>query len=74
MSRFDRNKCIEATGGQFDLIMVAAKRARDIQKGATPYISNASNNAITTALQEIEQGYITKEYLYTPDFDPDNVF
>lgn len=47
---------------RYHLTLVAAQRARDIMAGATPFIES-ENRACLTALQEIEQGFVDKNYL-----------
>lgn len=61
MARFDRNKCIENTGGQFDLIMMATKRARELQNGKKPLVDPGDDKPTVVALREIEQGLYTKD-------------
>lgn len=62
-------KCVENIGGnQFELILIAATRAREIAN--TRSIAQRSNpdlkypvKIVTSALQEVEQGQIGREYL-----------
>lgn len=56
-------------GNQFDLIMVAARRARDLQRGAETLTSKPGASEALTALREIEEGAIEYEYLYTPELE-----
>jgi DNA-directed RNA polymerase subunit K/omega len=39
---------------------VASERAREIKRGSTPRVQG-DNGAVVTALEEIEQGFYTKE-------------
>lgn len=59
-------------GGKYNLIIVAARRAHDLQKGAKPLIDNIEGHKYPTiALKEIEAGLITHNY--PRDFiDPHN--
>lgn len=62
MAHIDRDKCVINAGGQHDLILMAAHRAREIQNGSEPRIEE-EHSAPVTALKEIERGlYTRKEY------------
>lgn len=62
-------KCVENVGGnQFELILIAATRAREIAN--TRGIAQKNNpqlkydtRIVTSALEEVEQGKIGREYL-----------
>lgn len=62
-------KCVEQVGGnQFELILIAATRAREIANART--IAQKANpqlkypvKIVTSALEEVEQGKIGREYL-----------
>jgi len=51
-------------GGQHELIVMAAKRAREITKGSRPLVkvTNPHEKATVTALREIEEGLYTKDH------------
>ena len=51
---------VEQIGSRFELVLVAAARAREIKRGSTPRVQG-DNGAVVTALEEIEQGLTTKE-------------
>jgi len=65
----DVQKCVENIGGnQFELILIAATRAREIAN--TRSISQKNNpqleypnRIVTAALEEVEQNKIGREYL-----------
>ena len=61
MAHIDRNKAVENAGGQHDLILMAAHRAREIQNGSEPKIDPENHSAPVIALKEIERGLYTKE-------------
>ena len=46
----------------FELVLVAAQRARELKRGYQPHITSNSG-AMLTALAEIEGGHITDAYL-----------
>ncbi|MGQ9525680.1 MAG: DNA-directed RNA polymerase subunit omega [Armatimonadota bacterium] len=43
-------------GNRYDLVMVAARRAKELQEGHPPLIRTDSTNPLTIALEEIEAG------------------
>ena len=65
----DVQKCVENVGGnQFELILIAATRAREIAN--TRGIAQKNNpqlkyptRIVTAALEEVEQGTVGREYL-----------
>jgi DNA-directed RNA polymerase subunit omega len=60
----DTDKCVEMIGNRFNLVLVAAQRARELRRGSRPLVDNSNNStASVLALKEIEQGKIGIEYL-----------
>ena len=60
MKSIDRLKCVENAGGQHDLVLMAAHRARQLDNGAEPRLENTEGHKNTVvALMEIEQGLWT---------------
>jgi DNA-directed RNA polymerase subunit omega len=62
-SRLTSQAAVEAVGNRYDLVLIASARARELQDGATPLVSNGSGKFISTALLEIEHGHVGREYL-----------
>jgi DNA-directed RNA polymerase omega subunit len=60
MARITSQKAAQMIGSQFDLVLVASQRARELRNGSPPRIE-VKNGACITAIQEIEQGLYTKE-------------
>ena len=60
MARITSQKAAKMIGSQFDLILVAAQRARELSGGSTPKV-DSKNGPCITALKEIEQGLYTKQ-------------
>jgi len=59
----DMQKCVDVMGSRFDMILVAAQRAREIKRSSAKHISS-ENTAVVAALEEIQAGKIDKaEYL-----------
>ena len=58
----DTDKCVEMIGNRFDLVLVASQRVRELKRGALPKVTTKST-PIVAALEEIEAGFIGREYL-----------
>jgi DNA-directed RNA polymerase subunit omega len=52
MARITVEDCLEKVSSRFDLVLLAAKRAKQLAKGAKPLIVT-DNRDIVTALREI---------------------
>lgn len=52
---------LENWGSKYALVVLAAKRAKQIKSGAPPLIATSSKNPLTIALEEIAAGKITCE-------------
>ena len=53
---------VEALGNRYDLVLVAAQRARELRRGHAPKIVT-KYGAMVTAILEIEEGVVGNEYL-----------
>ncbi len=62
MARITSEKAALAVENRFDLVLIASQRARELKRGSMPKITS-KNGAILTALREIEEGYIGRDYL-----------
>jgi DNA-directed RNA polymerase subunit omega len=60
MARITSQKAAQMVGSQFDLVLVAAQRARELKNGSAPRVES-KNGPCITALKEIEAGQYTKE-------------
>ena len=59
MARVTVEDCLEKVPNRFDLVLMAARRARQLDKGAPPLIDNERNSKPTVlALREIAAGAI----------------
>ena len=63
MARITSEDAVSAIGNQYDMILIASRRVRELKNGYKPLISDPHRNEIITALREIEQGKIGREYL-----------
>jgi DNA-directed RNA polymerase subunit omega (EC 2.7.7.6) len=60
MARITSQKAAQMIGSQFDLVLVAAQRARELRSGIKPLI-DTKNDSCITALKEIELGLYTRQ-------------
>jgi len=61
----DTEQCVENVGNKFDLVLIAAARARELkrQNRDNPFAKFAQVHTNVTALLEIQEGKIGREYL-----------
>jgi DNA-directed RNA polymerase subunit omega len=65
MARVTVEDCLEHVDNRFELVMLAAKRARDIAiKGAQPLVEWENDKPTVVALREIAAGLIDKDILF----------
>lgn len=62
MARITSQKAAEMAGNRFDLVLMASVRVRELKKGHLPKVYTTNGPAVT-ALKEIEEGRIGREYL-----------
>lgn len=62
MARITSQKAAEAVENRFDLVLIASQRVRELKRGALPKVDR-KNGVIVTALREIEEGHIGRDYL-----------
>ncbi len=68
MARVTVQDAVEKVGNRFDLVLVAARRARQMQVGGKDALVPEENDKTTViALREIEQGLITNQILDVRD-------
>ena len=69
MARITVEDCLEVVDNRFDLVMMAAKRARQLANGVEPQIDNAENDDKPTvlALREIAARRIDQPYIDAVD-------
>lgn len=65
MARITVEDCLQVVDNRFDLVMMAAKRARQLANGVEPQIDNSEANDKPTvlALREIAAGRINNTYI-----------
>jgi DNA-directed RNA polymerase subunit omega len=61
-ARFSNEKAVESVGNRYDLILIASARVRELHKGHQPKLRTKLGKTLT-ALTEIEEGLVGREYL-----------
>ncbi len=67
MARVTVEDCMEKVHNRFDLVLAAARRARQIYAGAQPTVEEENDKPTVLALREIAEGNIGLEVLDQPD-------
>jgi DNA-directed RNA polymerase subunit omega len=62
MARITSEDAVNKVGNRFDLVLIASQRAKELHAGATPMVKPSANKGLT-ALREIEEGHVGREYL-----------
>lgn len=64
MARVTVEDAVKKVGNRFDLVLIAARRARQIgTDGAEPMVNAENDKPTVIALREIEQGFVSQETL-----------
>ncbi|NOQ12940.1 MAG: DNA-directed RNA polymerase subunit omega [Methyloprofundus sp.] len=61
MARVTIDDCLENVENRFELVLLASKRARQLEKGADEFVSRDNDKDTVLALREIAEGYVTPE-------------
>lgn len=64
---FSPGDCVKHIPNQFELVLIATKRFRELNKGATPHVNSNGDHNMTVAMREIASGHIGREYLFKKD-------
>jgi len=67
MARVTVEDCMEKITNRFDLVLAAARRARQIYAGSQPTVEEENDKPTVIALREIAGGTIGLEVLDQPD-------
>jgi DNA-directed RNA polymerase subunit omega len=67
MARITVEDCLERIPNMFQLVLVAAKRARQLANGAHPMVDWENDKPTVVALREIADGYVNEEILTQRD-------
>jgi DNA-directed RNA polymerase subunit omega len=61
MARITVEDCLDQVPNRFELVLVAARRAKQLLKGARPLVES-ENKDIVTALREVAAGKVGIQY------------
>ncbi len=61
MARITVEDCLEKVPNRFELVLLAARRAKQLLKGARPLV-NSDNKEVVAALREIGEGKVSMQY------------
>lgn len=67
MARVTVEDAVNKVGNRFDLVLLAARRARQISMGSKPLVDEENDKPTVIALREIEEGLISEEFLDKQD-------
>ena len=73
MARITIEDCSENIPNKFQLVLVAAKRARQLANGAEPMVEWENDKPTVIALREIAAGYITESILEERERSPEDL-
>ena len=62
MARITIEDCIEKVPNRFELVQMAAIRAKQLKKGALPLLKSEENKEVVMSLREIAAGYVSPDY------------
>ena len=75
MARVTVEDCLEKLGNRFDLVLVAAKRARQLSTGGKePNLPWEGDKPTVMALREIADGLITRDILTAKPEEEEDLF
>ncbi|HHH44126.1 MAG TPA: DNA-directed RNA polymerase subunit omega [Gammaproteobacteria bacterium] len=63
MARVTVEDCLDKVDNRFQLVLVATKRARQLARGAEPFVEWENDKPTVVALREIAENYITASIL-----------
>jgi DNA-directed RNA polymerase subunit omega len=61
MARITVEDCLDNVGNRFELVLLGARRAKQLLKGARPLVES-DNKEVVTALREIAAAEVVMEY------------
>lgn len=70
MARVTIDEAVKKAGNRFDLILMASRRARQLQiMGKTPFVDHDNDKETVIALREVEEGFLTNAVLESQNHD-----
>ncbi len=74
MARITVEDCLENIENIFEMVLVAAKRARRVAHGAEPMVERENDKPTVIALREIAEGLVTPAILEEIELPPVDEF
>ena len=65
MARVTIEDCLEHVENRFKLVLLAGRRARQLQKGADPFVPRGKDKDTVVALREIAAGHVSDDNINT---------
>lgn len=62
-NQVSNDDCVKKIPNRFELVLVAAQRAKELAYGSRPKTASVGAGHCVTALNEIEEGHIGRDYL-----------
>jgi len=73
MARITVEDCIDHLDNRFDLVLMAAKRARQLANGVEPLLPWENDKPTVMALREIADGLVTTDILQEPEESEESI-
>jgi DNA-directed RNA polymerase subunit omega len=73
MARITVEDCLEHVDNRFDLVLLAARRARQLVNGVDPLVPWENDKPTVVALREIADGLISEETMAEPEETTDSI-
>ena len=70
MARITVEDCLDNVENRFELVLVAARRARQLHLGHDPQVPEDRDKHTVIALREIAEGFVTRDILKEAEVDP----
>ncbi len=70
MARITIEDCMEKIPNRFQLVQMAAIRAKQLKRGAAALLDKDDNKEVVTALREIAAGIVVPDMEEVPEIDP----
>lgn len=67
MARVTVEDCVDKIGNRFEMVLTAARRARQLYSGADPYLEWENDKPTVMALREISEDHINASVLNEPE-------
>ncbi len=73
MARITVEDCLDNLDNRFDLVLMAAKRARQLANGVEPLLPWENDKPTVMALREIAEGLVTTDILTEPEESEESI-